>query len=321
MKVYHDINTFNRLRFAVVTSGTFDGVHRGHQKILNRLKEIAIRDQGETVLITYWPHPRLVLNPSDQSVKLLNTFAEKSFLLEQAGVEHLVCIPFTRSFSELSASEFIREILVNKIGTKKLVIGYDHHYGKNREGHFEQLRNDGPGFGFEVEEIPRQDIDESAISSSSIRKFLKEGSVKKAAQLLGRHYSLQGRVVTGEQLGRQLGFPTANISLERSGDRDNLLKLIPGEGIYAVRIKIGDEVFDGMLYIGQRPTVGGEHQSIEVNIFDFNRNIYNEIIEVSFIEMIRGDIKFNNLDELREQLFLDQQHTIHILKQYNSRII
>ena len=314
MKICRDIDLFEPLPYAVVTSGTFDGVHLGHQKILNRLKEISNRNSGETVVLTYWPHPRLVLNPKDTSIKLLNTFAEKSELLNQLGVDHLVCIPFTKSFSEMSSAEFIRNILVKKIGTRKLVIGYDHHFGKNREGNFDQLKKDGPELGFDVEEIPRQDIDESVISSSAIRRYLLEGSVKKAAQLLGRPYFLEGKVVPGQKIGRQIGFPTANISLEKSEDPDSVFKLVPGEGIYAVKVNVDHQWLDGMLYIGSRPTIGPGQQVIEVNIFDFDRQIYDYSVGIQFIERIRGDAKFNSLEDLQKQLHIDRSNTLQILR-------
>ena len=314
MKICQDIDLFEPLPYAVVSSGTFDGIHLGHQKILKRLQEIAARNNGETVVLTYWPHPRLVLNPKDTSIKLLNTFAEKSELLDQLGVNHLVCIPFTKSFSEMSSDEFTRNILVRKLGTRKLVIGYDHHFGKNREGNFDQLKKVGPDLGFEVEEIPRQDIDESAISSSAIRRFLTEGSVKKAAQLLGRPYFIEGKVVPGQKIGRQIGFPTANISLEKSEDPDSVFKLIPGEGIYAVKIQVDHQWLEGMLYIGSRPTIGPGQQVIEVNIFDFDRQIYDRSVGIQFIDRIRGDVKFDSLEALQKQLHIDRSDTLRILR-------
>ena len=304
MKIYHSLDDFSRLRYAVVTSGTFDGVHLGHQKILTRLKEIAGKNSGETVVITFWPHPRLVLKPDDQTLKLLNTFEEKTELLRGQGIQHLVRISFTKEFSQLSSVDFIRDILVDKIGTRKLVIGYDHHFGKNREGSFDQLKINGPKDGFDVEEIPRQDIDHVAVSSSKIRKALDEGDVSTAQQLLGRPYSLSGRVVKGHRLGRVLGYPTANI------DIDSHNKLVPAEGIYAVIVTYALNEYGGMLYIGNRPTINGATRSIEVNIFNFDKEIYGEELKVSLLKLLRLDVKFKDLEELKIQLHKDKELAI-----------
>ncbi|HRX01194.1 MAG TPA: adenylyltransferase/cytidyltransferase family protein, partial [Cyclobacteriaceae bacterium] len=195
MKIYHSVDDFQKLGYGIVTSGTFDGVHIGHQRILQRLKEIAEKNKGETVVITFWPHPRLVLYPDDKSLQILNTFEEKAELLKQQCIQHLLRIPFTKEFSQISSQEFIDHILVNKIGTKKLVIGYDHRFGKNREGSFEQLKLNGPQYGFDVEEIPRQDIDDVGVSSTKIRKALLEGDVETATHFLGRPYAISGRVI------------------------------------------------------------------------------------------------------------------------------
>jgi riboflavin kinase/FMN adenylyltransferase len=307
MKIYHTLDDFIRLECAVVTSGTFDGVHLGHQKILSRLKEVAEKNSGETVVITFWPHPRLVLRPEDQSLKLLNTFEEKAGLLKEQGIQHLLRIPFTKEFSQLTSLQFIKSILVDRIGTRKLVIGYDHRFGKNREGSFEELKSNGPQYGFEVEEIPRQDIDHIGVSSSKIRKALEAGDVVTATHLLGQPYSLTGRVVKGNRLGRVLGFPTANI------DVDSHYKLIPSAGIYAVTVQHAEKKYNGMLYIGTRPTVEGAGPSIEVNIFDFNKDIYGEEIKVHFIKLLRLDSKFKDLEELKEQLHKDKDEAMRAL--------
>jgi riboflavin kinase/FMN adenylyltransferase len=307
MKIYHGIEDFVRLPNAVVTSGTFDGVHVGHTKILSRLSEIAAKTNGETVVITFWPHPRLVLHPEDMSLKLLNTFEEKAELLKAQGISHLIRIPFTKEFSQLSSEQFITEILVKTIGTKKLVIGHDHHFGKNREGSFDQLKVNGPKYGFEVEEIPRQDIDHVGVSSTKIRKALECGDIETASHFLGHYYGITGRVIMGDKLGRLLGFPTANIEI------DTFYKLIPADGIYAVKVRHGAQHYNGMLYIGNRPTVGGVKRSIEVNIFNFNEDIYGESLTIYFHSVIRSDIKFNDLEELKRQLFLDKQAALKVL--------
>jgi riboflavin kinase/FMN adenylyltransferase len=308
MKIYHGIEDFVRLNRAVVTSGTFDGVHLGHQKILSRLREVAQKENGETVVLTFWPHPRLVLHPEDTSLKLLNTFDEKADLLREQGIEHLIRIAFTKEFSQLTSEEFIFKILVQTIGTKKLVIGYDHHFGKNREGSFEQLKLDGPKYGFQVEEIPRQDVDHIVVSSTRIRKALEEGDIETANHFLGSPYRITGRVVIGDRLGRVLGYPTANIEIE------NKNKLIPADGIYAVTILHEHQSYNGMLYIGIRPTINGSKRNIEVNIFDFNQDIYGESLTVAFHHRIRGDEKFNDLEALKNQLHLDKQDALQLLE-------
>jgi riboflavin kinase/FMN adenylyltransferase len=307
MKIYHGLDDFSKLDFAVVTSGTFDGVHVGHQKILTRLKEIASRCNGETVVITFWPHPRLVLHPEDDSLKLLNTFEEKAELLKQQGVQHLIRIVFTKEFSQLTSEEFIRRILVEKIGTKKLVIGYDHHFGKNREGSFEQLVQKGPAYGFEVEEIPRQDVDHVGVSSTVIRKAIEDGDMETATHFLGNPYSITGRVIAGDKIGRQLGFPTANIEVESK------YKLIPADGIYAVTLSHENQQYGGMLYIGNRPTIGSNTKSIEVNIFNFDKDVYGESLTIFIHKRTRADKKFDSLEEMKTQLYRDQVDAKQVL--------
>jgi len=308
MKIYHSPEDFSRLSNAVVTSGTFDGVHVGHQKILHRLKEIAAQTSGETVVITFWPHPQMVLHPENSSLKLLNTFEEKAELLKAQGIQHLLRIAFTKEFSHLSSLDFIQKILVDAIGTKKLVIGYDHRFGHNREGSFEQLKLNAPTYGFEVEEISRQDIDHIAVSSSKIRTALETSDVTTASHLLGRPYSLTGQVVKGDKLGRVLGYPTANI------EADSRFKLIPHDGIYAVTVRHEHQFYKGMLYIGPRPTVDGSKRVIEVNIFDFDKDIYGENLTIHFHQFLRGDKKLNDLEELKHQLSLDKIEAKKILQ-------
>lgn len=312
MKIYYSVDDFNPVKNAVVTSGTFDGVHIGHQKILNRLKEIARNTDGETVVITFWPHPRYVLKPGATPHLLLNTFEEKAELIKEQGINHLLRIPFTKEFSQTTSQEFIENILVKKIGTKKLVIGYDHKFGRDREGSFEQLSLNASNYGFGVEEIPRQDVDNDAVSSSRIREALEKGDIETANEFLGRPYSLRGRVVMGDKLGRVLGYPTANLNID-SND-----KLVPAHGIYAVTIEHESERLKGMLYIGNRPTVDGTKLAIEVNIFDFNKDIYGEELKVNLISTIRGDAKFNDLEALKNQMNADK---IQALKVFADRKI
>jgi len=307
MKIHHGLEEFEPLPFAVVTSGTFDGVHKGHQQILRRLKSVAEASKGQTVLITFWPHPRLVLDP-EYNLKLLSVFEEKALLLAEYGIDHLVRIPFTKDFSQLSSEDFIRQILVDKIGTKKLVIGYDHRFGRNREGSFEYLKTNASDYGFEVEEIPRHEIDHTVISSTRIRKALADGNIHIGNEYLGRKYSLEGRVIEGNKLGRKLGFPTANLDVEAEH------KLIPSDGVYAVEVEFEDKILKGMLNIGFRPTIEDAGRSIEVNIFDFDHDIYGKVLKIHFSQLIRREEKFENLPELKLQLKKDRISALRILK-------
>ncbi len=313
MKVYRGIENFKKLPNAVVTSGTFDGVHIGHQKILSRLKNIANSTNGETVLITYWPHPRLVLG-NDNSIKLITAFDEKIKLLRRFGLDHLIIIEFTKEFAKTTSSDFIKNILVKSIGTKTLVIGYDHRFGHNREGSFKALSANSEEYGFTVEEIPQQEIHHIAVSSTKIRNHLSQGEIHISNEYLGYPHCLHGKVVKGNQLGRKLGFPTANIQV------NSKFKLIPSSGSYAVKVELGDASFDGMLNIGVRPTVSSisaneknTTQTIEVNIFNFDKDIYGEEITIKFIKLIRKEEKFDSLNHLKIQLASDKQMALDIL--------
>ena len=300
MKIHLGTEPIKNIKNAVVTSGTFDGAHVGHQKILKRLRHVADEMNGETVLITYWPHPRLVLKPWDTTLKLLSTFPEKANLLEKYGVDHLVKIPFTRDFSQMSPEDYIRIILHDHVQTKKLIIGYDHRFGKDRAGGLEELMHFASKYEYEVEEIPRHDIDEIGVSSTKIRRALETGDVQLANEFLGRPFSVNGMVVKGRQLGRTIGFPTANISIKQP------YKLIPADGIYAVKVCNKYRKMDGMLNIGHRPTVGGDDKTIEVHIFDFEDDIYNSEISVEFIDYIRKEVKFESMEKLKQQLQEDE---------------
>ncbi len=301
MNVHHGIDSLTPLPHAVVTSGTFDGVHRGHQKILTRLTEVARASGGESVVLTYWPHPRTVVSNDSQNLRLLSTLDEKIELLDQAGVDHLVVIPFTRSFSQLTSEEFIQRVLIEKIGTKKLVIGYDHRFGRDREGGFDYIQAHQAEYGFEVEEIPRQDIEDVGVSSSKIRNALAEGNVHAATLFLGRAYNLTGTVVKGRQLGRTIGYPTANLQI------DDPVKLIPANGVYAVEVQYTNKTLGGMTNIGFRPTVAGENQTVETYIFNFDHDIYGEHLTLRFREFIRPEQKFSGLPALVEQLKNDDE--------------
>ena len=307
MKIYHQLADFHPPRYSVVTSGTFDGVHLGHQKILGRLKELAERKQGETVLLTYWPHPRLILQPEDNSLRLLTTLTEKVKLLEELGVDHLIILPFTKELSQMSSEEFIRDILVEKIQTKTLVIGYDHKFGKNREGSFEYLQSHSHLFGFAIEEISRQDVDDLGVSSTKIRTALAQGDISTANKYLGRPYDLSGQVVKGQQIGRSLGFPTANIQIAED------YKLLPRDGAYAVHAEVNSIQYKAILNIGDRPTVDGQKKTIEAHLIDFEGDLYGQELRVYFQEFLREEKKFESLDALKNQLVVDRERAIFIL--------
>jgi riboflavin kinase/FMN adenylyltransferase len=307
MNVYQGIEEFKMLPNAVVTIGTFDGVHLGHQKILSRLKEVAEETKAETVVLTFFPHPRMVLQPDDNDLKLITTMNERIELLRKYGVNHLIIQPFSKEFSRMSAMEFVRDILVNKIGTRTLVIGYDHHFGRNREGSLKDLEEMSNVYNYRVEEIPKQVIDDAAVSSTKIRNALLGGVVQTANHLLGHDFSLSGQVVDGDKIGRALGFPTANISIAEN------YKLIPQSGIYAAMVKVKDKMYKSMLYIGHRPVLNGKRLSIEVNIFGFNESIYNHHITVFLKQHIREDMAFKNLEMLKEKMAEDRKKSIKAL--------
>ena len=262
---------------------------------------------AETVIITFHPHPRLVLFPNDNDLKLLTTLDEKIELLRTLNIDHLIIIPFDLQFSRTTSLEFVRDILINTIGTKKLVIGYDHHFGRNREGNFESLKELTALYDFEVEEIPVQDINQISVSSSKIRKALSEGEVATAAEYLNYPYHLTGKVVQGRQLGRTIGFPTANIQV------NDAHKLIPADGVYAVRVQVREKSYKGMMNIGMRPTVDGKVRSIEVHIIDFAADIYDENLQISFIQKIRNEKKFDGIESLKSQLLVDRTVALQIL--------
>lgn len=304
MKIYHHLNEFTKLNNAVATIGTFDGVHFGHQKIIKRLCELAKSTGGESVILTFFPHPRMIIDPENQDLKMINTIHEKAEIMAGLGVDHLIITPFTRDFSNLSHTEYIQHILVEKIGIKYLIVGYDHRFGKDRKGGLKELQDLCGQFDYKIEEIAEQDIDDVAVSSTKIRKALLAGDVALAATYLGYHFSLSGRVIKGDKIGRTIGFPTANLFVEET------YKLIPSDGIYAVTVDMQEGSFKGMAYIGQRPTINGMTRNIEVNIFDFNKEIYGQDIRMTFLEFLRHDVKFTGLEALKEQLKQDKQDTL-----------
>jgi riboflavin kinase/FMN adenylyltransferase len=320
MKIYHHLTDFKKLTNAVVTIGTFDGVHYGHQKIVKRLCELAKSSGGESVILTFFPHPRMIIDPENQDLKLINTIKEKAEILANLGVDHLIITPFTRDFSNLDASAYIKNILVDTIGTKQIIVGYDHRFGKDRKGGMGELMAFSEIYGYSIEEIPEQDINDVAVSSTKIRNALLAGDVALASEYLGYYFAITGPVIKGDKIGRTIGFPTANIFVEET------YKLIPSDGIYAVTVEMGDEpspianrqtpnAYKGMAYIGQRPTINGMTRNIEVNIFDFNREIYGQTIKMNFLKFLRHDVKFTGLEALTIQLHQDKKDTLAFFKE------
>ncbi|MET1168542.1 MAG: bifunctional riboflavin kinase/FAD synthetase [Flavobacteriales bacterium] len=303
MKVYQSLAEFNTLNCAVATTGTFDGVHLGHKKILSQLVQTAHKVGGESVLLTFSPHPRLVLQP-DVELQLLTSLEEKIGLLEQTGLDHLIIHPFTKEFSRTPSLEFVREILVNQLGVKQLVIGYDHHFGRNREGSFHHLKEFGPIYGFEVEEIPALDIDAVNISSTKIRTALTEGNVELATTYLGHPYIIGGEVIKGDQIGRSIGFPTANLDINFQH------KLIPADAVYAGYVRLNGEHHKAMANIGRRPTVRSNRRSVEIHLLDFEGDLYGQRLHFAVGHRLRDVMNFNSLDALKTQLALDKEDAL-----------
>lgn len=308
VKIHTDINHFRATK-PVVTIGTFDGVHLGHQKVISRLKEIARRHRGESVIFTFFPHPRLITSPGETNLRLLTTLEEKKNLFARSGIDHLIVYPFTKAFSQLTYAGFVEEILVNKLGTHCLVVGYDHRFGKNREGGFEYLQDCAQKFGFEIEKLDVLLVDEAHVSSTRIREALENGDIVLANRFLGYRFTLHGTVVDGQQVGRKIGFPTANI------EASDPHKLIPGYGVYAVEAITGGKKYGGMLNIGVRPTFNrnADNRSIEVHLFDFSGDLYNKEITLIFAGKIRNEQKFSGVDALVEQLKKDKETALSIL--------
>ncbi len=307
MEIIHSVSQFNTKDRTLVTIGTFDGVHVGHQHILKKLVEEAKAKNKKAVLLTFFPHPRMVLQ-KEVSLELINTIDEKAQLLEKIGLDYLIIHPFSIEFSRLTALEFVRDILVNQLKTSKLIIGYDHHFGKNREGNINQLREYAPLYDFEIEEIPAQDIDEVSVSSTKIRRALASGNIRTANKYLGYPFMLNGKVVNGKKLGGTIGFPTANIDVQER------YKLIPKTGVYVVQTQYKGTLIFGMMNIGYRPTLDGAHQTIEVHFFDFNDNLYGVHLTIELLYFLREEQKFDSLDLLVSQLKIDKASAIAYLK-------
>ncbi|MCG2460605.1 bifunctional riboflavin kinase/FAD synthetase [Flavobacteriaceae bacterium F89] len=306
MITVQNISKYDKKEPTAVTIGTFDGLHIGHMKILERLIKSANTLGLKSSVLTFFPHPRMVLQ-QDADIKLLNTIEEKIHILERTGLDYLIIHPFTKEFSRLSAREFVRDILVNELRTKKIIIGYDHRFGRNRNANINDLVAFGNALDFQVEEIPAQEVDEVSVSSTKIRKALKEGEVKTANAYLGYEYMLTGTVKKGRGLGRQLGFPTANLTIAES------YKLIPKNGVYAVKSVLNGQTVNGMMNIGYNPTVSGTEKTIEIHFFNFNQDLYGQRIQIDILEWIREEEKFDSLEDLKTQLQKDKQTVLSVI--------
>ena len=308
MKIFHSYQDFSKSNItSIVTIGTFDGVHLGHQEIIKKLISNSKKSGNESVILTFFPHPRIVLQRGN-GVKLLNTIDEKIVLLEKTGLDNLIVQPFTKEFSRLTAIDFVREVLLENLKTKKLIIGYDHRFGRNREGSFDQLQEYSKLFDFELEEIPAKDLEDITISSTKIRNALEEGSVEKANSYLGHNYILTGNVVQGKALGRQYNYPTINIDIQES------YKLIPKPGVYIVETQLENERYYGLMNIGNRPTVDGSKQTVEVHVLDYDGNLYGKKIQVSVLKRLRDEKKFDSLDALFSQIKRDEFKARQLIK-------
>jgi len=308
VQIHYDLDNFKASN-PVVTIGTFDGVHRGHREVISELKRISRLSGGDSVVFTFEPHPRVVIAPQENSLRLLTTIDEKIKLIQEIGVDHLVIYPFTTAFSKLSYDEFVTSILVGRMNISSLVVGYDHRFGQGRQGNFSSLKSLSKSLNFKVEQLSQLLVDDKVVSSTKIRLALDAGDISKANHFLGYRYLLSGKVIEGKQLGRKLGFPTANI------ETYDHYKLVPCDGVYAVLVEINGITYKGMLNIGVRPTVNynADHKSIEVHIFDFEANIYNSDITLLFVEKIRNEQKFADIVELQQQLVKDRELALHIL--------
>lgn len=307
MKIFNSIASYKSAKKAIVTIGTFDGVHIGHQKIIEKLTQKAKNLDCESLVLTFFPHPRMVLQ-GDSDIKLLNTIDEKALLLEKAGVDNLIIHPFDQAFSRLTAEEFVSKVLVDAFHVKKIIIGHDHRFGRNRTATINDLELFGKQFDFEVEQISVQEINEVAVSSTKIRTALESGNVVLANTYLGYEYLLSGIVILGKQLGRTIGFPTANIQIQES------YKLIPKQGVYIVKSSISGNVVYGMMNIGFNPTVNGTKLSVEVHFLDFDSDLYDKTLVISVLERIREEQKFESIDDLKKQLKRDKEYVISFLK-------
>lgn len=308
MQVVTNLDLFIKPENAIVTQGTFDGVHAGHRQILGNIVQLAKQQNGKSILVTFNPHPRKVLFDDESTIKLLSTLKEKVALFTEIGLDYLIILPFDETLSKMSAVNFVRDILVEKIGVQTMVVGHDHRFGRNREGSFDDLKEYADIYGFEVKEIAAHDINEAVVSSTKIRTSLRNGDIATASLFLDRNYSITGKVVHGKKLGKEIGYPTANIEV------DDIDKLIPANGIYAVNVQYLDTIYDGMLSIGNNPTIENAKWSIEVNIFEFNKTIYGDELTIYFRARMRDEVKFDDLNDLKLQLKTDESEARGILR-------
>ncbi len=306
METIQGISQFNSPEKTILTIGTFDGVHIGHRSILNRLINDAKISKSKSAVLTFFPHPRMVLQ-KDTDIKMLNTMGEKKQVLADLGLDYLIVHPFTKEFSRLSALEFVRDILVGQLKVRKIIIGYDHRFGRNRNANIKDLTSFGNTFDFDVEEIPVQEIDQVSISSTKVRKALLNGAVETANNYLGYPFMLTGVIKKGKGLGRQIGFPTANLHIEED------YKLIPKNGVYVIKGFFNDQLVYGMMNIGFNPTVNGKEKSLEIHFFDFNEDLYEKQIQVMLIKRIREEHKFESVELLREQLEKDKENSLRLI--------
>jgi riboflavin kinase/FMN adenylyltransferase len=313
LNTFFSISDFKSTKKTIVTIGTYDGVHLGHQKILSKMASQGLENNLETVLISFFPHPRMVLQ-QNSDLKLLNTLEEKSILLEKNGIQNLIVHPFDKEFSELSAEDFVKQFLVKQLSVAKIIIGYDHRFGKNRTAGITDLKEFGLKYGFEVEQISVEEINEISISSTKIREAVQSGSIKKANAYLGYSYFFSGKVVKGKQLGNTIGFPTANIEIKES------YKLIPDSGVFIVAIKINSEIYKGIMNIGNQPTVAGKSKKIEVHVLDFSGDLYHTTVTVSLLEFIREEKKFDSLEDLQSQLKKDKETALTYFHNFHSNL-
>ena len=308
MKIYNSVEEFSPDFKVILTLGTFDGVHIGHQSIIKQLNDYADKNDGESVLLSFYPHPRHVLFPDDQRLKLLSTIEERCEMLKNYGLKHFIIQEFTTEFSRIKSVNFVRDILVNKLKVHKLIIGYDHHFGRNREGNFEELVNLSGLYSYEIEKIEPQKFENIAISSTKIRKSINEDKFEEAKNYLGHYFSFTGVIIKGRKIGKQIGFPTANIKIS------NEWKLLPNDGVYAVYVNIGLNEYKGMMNIGFNPTFDSQKKSVEVHILDFNLDIYEENVKVSVVKKIRKEKKFSSIGILQKALKVDEIKVRQLLK-------